>query len=1843
MSHKNQGFRRLPKLALIAAVVAGAVLPTGWLPQAKAQHADHIVISEVYGGGGNSGSHYKNDFIELYNPTSTPVSLNGWSVQYGSAKGTGAWQKSSLTGTIAPYGFYLVKQAAGTGGIAELPAPDDTGTLNLSGTEGKVALVRSGTVLTGTDVSSPDIVDLVGFGAANAYEGAAPAPATTASTSVSRKSNADGIAPNGGNGWDTNDNSADFIAGELTPKNTASPAETPPATDVTEKPSGRGLLFDNTNPAAATIRGYVRPNVTIKVYAAQPTGSETALAEQAADQAGQIDLTFANHNPGATAVYLTAKEGSKQESQGAELVPAATSPAIAVDKVSLQQGGQTAELKGQAGAAAGKAILRAYDAPGGNSLLLGGSPTGSAADNGAFSYSVQVPDQLEKVYVTQQLADERGQMFESEPVAVAKAVLAPSAIAEARVLAKGTTAMIEGTVTAMFEAGGQFNVYMQDDTAGIVLRAPGLAGKIEVGDKIQATGKLNDYYGLAQLEAAADQVTVVEKQAGVPAPQLVTSADFAASTGEAIEGKLVTVHQVTVKSVQSGNYTLQDAQGSFLSRPSPALPLEKDVTYASITGVVNYDYNEYKLVPRTAADLVEDATTVPTVTAYPQGPLIAAGTKVTLSTSMADAKIYYTTDGSPPTRASAVYTAPLQIDADTTIQALAVKEGFTDSKVATFRYTIQKDNIRIHDIQGASHQSPMADGTVKAVAGIVTAVVKSGGTVQGFYMQDTAPDDDPRTSEGIYVYEPKAAVKPGDEVSVDGTVKEYVQQSRAATDLTQTQIDAAKVTVTKPDQSLPDPIVLGKGNYRYPKRVIDNDSLGKFDPEEDGIDFWESLEGMLVQIDNPVVVGETKVFSNPASVEFVIIDDQAHPEQPRTPAGGVLLQADDFHPERITVADKFEPILDHPKVGDTFSEPLVGIVDYSFANYKLYHTKTFSVQAGESEPTVTKLSPKPDKLVIASYNIENFSAKTDSDKIGRIAETIVENMKAPDIIGVVEMQDNNGPTDNGETDAAKSAQALIQAIGQKNGPAYRYVDIAPQNNQDGGQPGGNIRVGFFYNPDRVQLADGAAGTATEAVQVESRNGAPHLTLNPGRVDPNNEAFASSRKPLAAEFVFQDQSVFVIANHFNSKGGDGALFGKDQPPKLVSEAQRMKIAGVVNRFVKQIHAADAKANVVVLGDLNDFPFSNPVRALADGALTNMVETLPPGRQYTYVYQGNSQVLDQILVSPHLEPNAKVDIVHINAGFTERQGRVSDHDPVLVQLDLQNQGEHETTAQEVADSITRIAQPAAGATRLALPQVPAKFALAIKSSSDTDVIALDGTITPPNRATSVELILQVTRLSDQSTALTQTLAVQVPAKPTSPSIPPVTPPDTTPTPEKQRELNKQAENAILSATDEESIVKQVGLVLGSLEKLLQSKKPEPADKWDTVSDTISTVLAAVMEQAEREVIREATLRDLTESFLQKAFDPLVSEKGEDEELARLGLAALTNFAKTALAPLDAEDISKDAAKRVRVLAETLLKQAGTIEVEPGAEIKASDEQVEELLETLGDFLVAIKDVREKIGFTPALFIQIEEEAVEAPEEDDADTEDRLQSKQARQEEQQISLDQQLVEVLKKKEIGARLTVPGGAWVEVPGAYFAAERARKFALSLTEAEGNGWQGVPNPGEAYLLQAWSNGKELTSLGKAGFTLGLPAATDGDDKRQVYTYRNKKWKTVTGAKGKPIKVTQEDDMAVFPVQSAAAYVVGDAALDKLEVKAKSLKLVPGEELQLEVLATYGDGSSEEVTDAAGIQFESSVPEQVEVDETGRIRVLADASGGTRATITIQYEGKTVKVYVFVRNVETSQ
>ncbi len=213
--------------------------------------AQHVVISEVYGGGGNAGAIYKNDFIELYNPTNSPVSLTGWSVQYIAATGSGTWQVTNLSGSIAPKSYYLIQEAIGTGGTVSLPTPDATGTIAISGTSGKVALVSSTTALTGACPGS--LVDEIGFGpTANCSEGSAPAPVLTNTTSAERKGKASstgatmiagGADEYLGNGYDSNNNANDFITRIPQPQNSLSSIEP----DVTAP------VFTTGYPASANI------------------------------------------------------------------------------------------------------------------------------------------------------------------------------------------------------------------------------------------------------------------------------------------------------------------------------------------------------------------------------------------------------------------------------------------------------------------------------------------------------------------------------------------------------------------------------------------------------------------------------------------------------------------------------------------------------------------------------------------------------------------------------------------------------------------------------------------------------------------------------------------------------------------------------------------------------------------------------------------------------------------------------------------------------------------------------------------------------------------------------------------------------------------------------------------------------------------------------------------------------------------------------------------------------------------------------------------------------------------------------------------------------------------------------------------------------------------------------------------------------------------------------------------------------------------------------------------------------------------------------------------------------
>lgn len=182
----------------------------------------------MYGGGGNAGATYKNDFIELYNPSNAAVDLTGWSVQYLSATGTGNWAVTPLTGSIPAKGFYLVQEAAGANGTINLPTPDATGTLALSGTTGKVILSNAVTALNGANPSSAAVIDKVGFGpTASGFEGA-PTPVISNSTSIERKASSTSTATTltvggseefAGNGQDTDNNNADFVVQAPNPQN----------------------------------------------------------------------------------------------------------------------------------------------------------------------------------------------------------------------------------------------------------------------------------------------------------------------------------------------------------------------------------------------------------------------------------------------------------------------------------------------------------------------------------------------------------------------------------------------------------------------------------------------------------------------------------------------------------------------------------------------------------------------------------------------------------------------------------------------------------------------------------------------------------------------------------------------------------------------------------------------------------------------------------------------------------------------------------------------------------------------------------------------------------------------------------------------------------------------------------------------------------------------------------------------------------------------------------------------------------------------------------------------------------------------------------------------------------------------------------------------------------------------------------------------------------------------------------------------------------------------------------------------------------------------------------------
>ena len=584
-------------------------------------------------------------------------------------------------------------------------------------------------------------------------------------------------------------------------------------------------------------------------------------------------------------------------------------------------------------------------------------------------------------------------------------------------------------------------------------------------------------------------------------------------------------------------------------------------------------------------------------------------------------------------------------------------------------FAVGTESVDVAMIQGASHRSPLEGEWIRGVTGVVTATEI--GNQRGLWLQDPGGSTTAGASAGLRldVKNSESAWIPGDAIRVAGRVTEEGRPG----ELTVTGIRIRSLQLISRDNPLPPAVPVGPSGRRVPSEVVDDDEMRHFDPDFDGIDFWESLEGMRVRLVKPVIVGATNRFGEIAVTPAV---NGARPG--RTVAGGLRLRPGDANPERVTL--DFQWLTEEPvaAVGDYFSESVAGILDYRYGRYRLRCLAPLPpIESADRLSERTQLTSGSERLTIATFNVANLSATSDEDRLQALAVTLSEALGGADIVALQEIQDDSGPSDDGIVSAHRALTRLVKAVEVAGGPTYEYRQIDPENNLDGGQPGANIRVAFLFNPRRVVFVDRGHAGPRDAVEPQVADGSVRLSLSPGRIDPTAAAFSgdkerkfqSSRKSLAGEFRFGDERILVINNHWTSKRPDTGEFGPLQPPRRTSEDQRSQQARLIADFVNKVLALDPQAGVIVLGDFNDHEFRSPLRVLASARLENLVQRLPPEDRYTYNYQGNSQALDHILVSEGLlsRASARVDIVHLNADLPASR-RASDHDPVVIELRL-----------------------------------------------------------------------------------------------------------------------------------------------------------------------------------------------------------------------------------------------------------------------------------------------------------------------------------------------------------------------------------------------------------------------------------------------------------------------------------------------------------------------------------------------------------------------------------------------
>ncbi len=552
----------------------------------------------------------------------------------------------------------------------------------------------------------------------------------------------------------------------------------------------------------------------------------------------------------------------------------------------------------------------------------------------------------------------------------------------------------------------------------------------------------------------------------------------------------------------------------------------------------------------------------------------------------------------------------------------------------------------IKDIQGDGLYSPIpkiGDARIVRTQGVVTALHR-----RGFFMQMPATKWDGQSSIGIFVYNMEWDIKKGHFLEVIGEVNDYLKHDTAKP---VTQLHLQQVKVLKRTGPNIEPIDLTQKML-----AVSNDELASL---------LNSLEGMLIRIP----AGQTFIAPSNAHGDYVLaLDcDQTDKSWLRSEHHGVII--DQSNPLRWFPGFRIRNYQNAPRlnVGSKLTADVVGPLNYRVDSYQLAVDQEIEFEPNFVSLNKSNLKPTDGSITVMTLNCFNLDPHIESAELvmnpkqdidddwgeGRfhtLAQSIVLQANIPDVVALQEIQDNDGAEITELVDASETYELLIKAIKQLCDIEYRWVDINPKVGEDGGQPGGNIRNAFLYNPHRVQLVEGSVQLFAE----------------------NEPCYQDSRKPLRATFkeTSSGKELVCINLHLASKRHQASIFAPDNPGVDAKLEVRVAQAECVRQELLTL--LEEQQNYYVTGDFNDTEQSKTIQALLGSESINLVDLLNPEQRYDYNHRGKLQVLMHGIVSKSQALNCDYEIIHGNELIGVKPGeetnKPSDHAYVIAKLVL-----------------------------------------------------------------------------------------------------------------------------------------------------------------------------------------------------------------------------------------------------------------------------------------------------------------------------------------------------------------------------------------------------------------------------------------------------------------------------------------------------------------------------------------------------------------------------------------------